>query len=43
MSVIVQTHFWLFEKLQKATTSLVTSGGVSVHPHGTTRTDFHEI
>jgi len=38
-----QTHFWLFEKLQIVTTSLVMSGSMSVHPHGTTQTDFHEI
>jgi len=36
------THFWLFEKLQKVTTSLVTSGSMSVHPQGTTQTDFYE-
>jgi hypothetical protein len=43
MSVMFQTHFWLFEQLQEVTTSLVIAGGMSVHPYGTTRTDFHEI
>jgi hypothetical protein len=43
MSVMFQTHFLLFEKLQKVTTSLVISGGTSVHLHATPQTDFHEI
>jgi hypothetical protein len=38
-----QTQFWLFGKLQKVTTSFVMSGSMSVHPQGTTQTDFYEI
>jgi hypothetical protein len=33
----------MFEKLQKATTSLVMSGNMSLQPHGTTGEDFPYI